>query len=70
MHAGSLFSAVAINSLYNVGMKCFKAFMWCFFPMGSIKTVKIIFFNYSFKLFEEFTAKYASQKGFQCVSYS
>jgi len=41
MHAGILFSDVAVYNLYSVAMKCSKAFMWCFFSIGSIETVKI-----------------------------
>jgi len=52
MHAGSLFSDVAVCNLYNVKMKCSKAFMWCFFSIGSIKTVKITFLNFILKLLE------------------
>jgi len=52
MHAGSLFSDVAVCNLYNVSMKCYKAFMWRLLSIGSIKTVKITFLNCILKLLE------------------
>jgi hypothetical protein len=38
MHAGILFSDLAVYNLYSVAMKCSKAFMWCFFSIGSTET--------------------------------
>jgi hypothetical protein len=52
MHAGIIFSDVVVYNLRNVAMKCSKVFMWCFFSLGSIKTVKITFLNCILKLLE------------------
>jgi len=52
MHAGILFTDVEVYNVYNVTMKCSKAFTWRFFSLGSIKTVKITFLNCILKLLE------------------